>query len=184
MAKQFPSLDAAHQSFIKEQHMFFCGSAASDGRVNISPKGMDSLRVMDANRIVWMNITGSGNETAGHLLQTPRMTLMWCSFTKRPMILRTYGTARTLHRDDEGWEDLAPLFPNHRSARQIYDLTIDLVQTSCGYAVPFMDYAGERDTMQKWVDQKSDDDIRTYWVEKNTRTIDDKPTGVPDMTVE
>ncbi len=179
MAKQFPQLDDAHQRFIEDQHMFFVGSAARDGRVNISPKGMDSLRVLGPNRIVWMNLTGSGNETAGHLLDVNRMTLMWCSFTTRPLILRAYGTARTLHAGDEGWGDLSPLFPAHRSARQIYDVTLDMVQTSCGYAVPFMEYRSERDTMQKWVDGKSDDDIRAYWAERNQKTIDGNPTGTP-----
>jgi hypothetical protein len=178
MAKQFPHIDVAHQKFIENQHMFFVGSAGTEGRVNISPKGMDSLRVLGPNRIVWMNLTGSGNETAGHLLDVNRMTLMWCSFTTRPLILRTYGTARTIKAGDKDWGEFAPHFPNHRSARQIYDLTVDLVQTSCGYAVPFMEYQSERDTMQKWVDGKSDDDIRAYWVEKNQHTIDGKPTGV------
>ncbi|KUJ79334.1 pyridoxamine 5'-phosphate oxidase family protein [Ruegeria profundi] len=176
MAKQFPELHDAHSKFIEEQHMFFVGTAAPDGRVNISPKGMESLRVLGPGRIVWMNLTGSGNETAGHLLESNRMTLMWCSFTTRPMILRAYGTARTLHVGDAGWDEMADLFPSHRSARQIYDLTIDLVQTSCGYAVPFMEYQSDRDTMQKWVDSKSDDDIRAYWMERNQQTIDGKPT--------
>lgn len=179
MAKQFPQLDPPHQTFIEEQHMFFVGTAGSEGRVNISPKGMDSLRVLGPNRIIWMNLTGSGNETAGHLLDVNRMTLMWCSFTTRPLILRAYGTAKTLHTGDAGWEGLARHFPTHRSARQIYDMNIDMVQTSCGYAVPFMEYASERDTMQKWVDGKSDEDIRAYWADKNQHTIDGKPTGVP-----
>lgn len=179
MGKQFDRIDPAHQRFIEEQHMFFCGSAAPDGRVNISPKGMDSLRVMGPNRILWLNITGSGNETAGHLLEHPRMTLMWCSFTKRPQILRTFGTARVYHEGDAGWEDLIAHFPPHRSARQVFDLSVDLVQTSCGYAVPFMDFVSDRDTMQKWVDDKSDEDIRTYWVERNATTLDGKPTNAP-----
>ncbi|WP_170466103.1 pyridoxamine 5'-phosphate oxidase family protein [Ruegeria arenilitoris] len=177
MAKQFPEIDDAQRKFIEEQHVFFVGTAAPDGRVNISPKGMDSLRVLGPTRIAWMNLTGSGNETAGHLLETDRMTLMWCSFTTRPLILRSYGTARTLHLGDEGWDELAELFPDHRSARQIYDLNVDLVQTSCGYAVPFMEYRSDRDTMQKWVDGKTDDQIKSYWVEKNQQTIDGKPTG-------
>lgn len=182
MAKQFDRIGDDHRRFIEHQHLFFTGSAAADGRVNVSPKGMDSLAVLGPNRIAWMNLTGSGNETAGHLLEQSRMTLMWCSFTTRPLILRCFGTARTLHVGDPGWEDLAALFPAHRSARQIFDVEVDLVQTSCGYAVPFMDYTGERDTMQKWVDAKSDDDIRAYWIEKNTVTIDGKPTGVPKAT--
>ncbi len=176
MSKQFPELDAAQRKFIEDQHMFFVGTAGPEGRVNISPKGMDSLRVLGPNRIVWLNLTGSGNETAGHLLQTNRMTLMWCSFTTRPLILRTYGTAHTLHVGDDGWDELAALFPTHRSARQIYDLSLDMVQTSCGYAVPFMEFQSDRDTMQKWVDGKSDEDIRAYWVDKNHSTIDGHPT--------
>ncbi|MBE1284871.1 MAG: pyridoxamine 5'-phosphate oxidase family protein [Rhodobacteraceae bacterium] len=179
MAKRFDRIEDDHKRFIEDQHLFFTGSAGPEGRVNISPKGMDSLRVMGPNRILWMNITGSGNETAGHLLENPRMTLMWCSFSKRPLILRCYGTATATHVGDAGWKELAGHFPAHRSARQIFDLTVDLVQTSCGYAVPFMDFAQDRDTMQRWVDDKSDADIRAYWIEKNTRTIDGKPTGVP-----
>ena len=177
MGKQFDQILPAHSKFIQRQHLFFCATAAPDGRVNVSPKGMDSLRVLGPDRIVWMNLTGSGNETAGHLLESPRMTLMWCSFDAQPIILRAFGQATTLHPGDTGWPEMAALFPPHRSARQIYDLTVDLVQSSCGYAVPFMDYKGERDTMQNWVDQRSDDDIRTYWAERNTHTIDGRPTG-------
>lgn len=180
MAKQFDRIEDPHRRFIEDQHLFFCATAAAEGRVNLSPKGMDSMAVLGADRVIWMNLTGSGNETAGHLLENPRMTLMWCSFTTRPLILRLYGTARTLHRSDPGWDDLAAHFPPHRSARQIFDMAVDMVQTSCGYAVPFMDYAGERDTMQKWVDDKSDDNLRAYWVEKNSTTIDGKPTGLPE----
>ena len=180
MADQFPSIDKRLQDFIEAQQMFFVGSAAPTGRVNVSPKGMDSLRVEGPNRILWMNLTGSGNETAGHLLDNPRMTLMWCSFSARPLILRCYGSARVFHVGDAGWDARAAHFPAHRSARQILDMDVDLVQTSCGYAVPLMEYLGERDTMQKWVDARSDDDIRAYWREHNATTIDGKPTGLPE----
>lgn len=178
MGKQFDTIEAAHARFIEDQQMFFCASAAPDGRVNVSPKGMDSLRVMGANRIVWVNLTGSGNETAGHLREHARMTLMWCSFTTRPMILRTFGHARTIQPGERDWDALAGHFPAHRSARQLFDLSVDLVQTSCGYGVPFMDYVDERETLQKWVDGKSDAEIRTYWIERNATTLDGKPTGV------
>ena len=179
MAKRFDRLEDDHRRFIAEQHIFFTGSAAPTGRVNVSPKGMDSLRVIGPDRILWMNLTGSGNETAGHLLEDPRMTLMWCSFTLRPLILRAYGTALTFHRGDDGWAQRAAEFPGHHGARQIYDVAIDLVQTSCGYAVPFMDHAGDRDTLEKWAAAKSDDDLRAYRQEKNTLTIDARPTGLP-----
>lgn len=179
MAKQFPALTEDQQKFIAEQHVFFTASAARDGRVNVSPKGMDSLCVLNPNRLLWLNLTGSGNETAGHLLDIPRVTLMWCSFTKRPMILRAYGTARAIHAGDADWDSLSAHFAPSHAARQVFDLSIDLVQTSCGYAVPFMDFAGERDTLAKWADDKTDADIRTYWSDRNTQTIDGKPTGIP-----
>ena len=179
MAKQFDEIEEDHQRFIEDQHLFFTASAAADGRVNVSPKGMDSLRILDANRIIWLNLTGSGNETAGHLLENPRVTLMWCSFAKRPLILRAYGTARAIYPGDADWDGLAAHVPQYRSARQIYDMQVDMVQSSCGYAVPFMDFAGERDTLQKWADDKSDADLRTYKADRNRVTIDGKPTGLP-----
>ena len=178
MAKQFDQIGDDHQRFIEAQHMFFVGSAGQAGRVNISPKGMDSLRVLGPNRIVWRNLTGSGNETAGHLAQINRMTLMWCGFEARPMILRTYGAAHTLHPRNDGFAALNALFPANDGARQIYDVTVDLVQTSCGYAVPFYDYAGERDVLADWTRDKGPDGIDTYWRARNQATIDGAPTHI------
>ncbi len=179
MARQFDHIDARNRAFIEEQHIFFVGTAAPDGRVNISPKGMDSLRVMGPNRIVWLNLTGSGNETAGHLLQANRMTLMWCSFTTRPLIMRAYGTATTLQPGDAEFDDLAGLFPPSVAARQVFDMNVEMLQTSCGYGVPFMDYRGERDTLARWAEDKGSDGIHRWWREKNTRTIDGSPTRIP-----
>ncbi len=176
MAKQFPALDDTHRKFIAEQHMFFAGSAAPDGRVNISPKGGDCLRVLGPNRVIWRNLTGSGNETAGHLLKANRMTLMWCSFATRPLILRTYGTARCVTPECPDWAQLNTHFTEHDGARQIYDQAIDLVQTSCGYAVPFMEFQQDRDTLDKWTEDRGPDDIKTYWHERNSQTIDGYPT--------
>lgn len=178
MAKQFDQIEAEHRSFIEAQPIFFCGTAATDGRVNVSPKGMDSLRVMGPNRIVWMNYTGSGNETAGHLLDVNRMTLMWCSFTTQPRILRAYGSARTVHERDADWHRLIAPFDDRAAARQIYDMTVEMVQTSCGYAVPFMDFAGERDTLAGVNGKLGKDGARDYWRRKNMHTIDGRPTGV------
>lgn len=179
MAKRFDQIGTAHRKFIAAQHMFFVATAAPDGRVNVSPKGMDALRVLGPNRILWRNITGSGNETAGHLLDSNRMTLMWCAVEGAPLILRCFGSARTVHDTDADWPELSAHFDPHRSARQIFDMTVDLVQNSCGYAVPLMSYEGERDTMDKWVAARSDQDIRDYWTDRNARTIDGRPTGIP-----
>lgn len=178
MAKQFDRIEDPHRAFIEAQHIFFVGTAAETGRVNVSPKGMDSLRVLGPNRIAWRNLTGSGNETAGHLARINRMTLMWCGFEKRPLILRAYGTARTVHPRDADWEALNGLFAADIGARQVYDMTVEMVQTSCGYAVPFMDYAGERDTLRHWTDDKGEDGIHAYWSDTNAETIDGLPTGI------
>ncbi|WP_299670842.1 pyridoxamine 5'-phosphate oxidase family protein [uncultured Roseobacter sp.] len=180
MAKQFDSLSDLLTRFIEAQHIFFVGTAGPDGRVNVSPKGMDSLRVLGPNRIAWRNLTGSGNETAGHLAQINRMTLMWCGFEAKPMILRTYGTARTLHPRDADFAELNALFPASPGARQIYDVAIDLVQTSCGFAVPFMDYAGERDVLKDWAEGKGAEGVAEYWETRNQQTIDGAPTFITD----
>ncbi len=179
MAKQFDALTDDHRGFIEASHIFFVATAAATGRVNVSPKGMDSLRVLGPNRIAWLNVTGSGNETAGHLRAVNRMTLMWAGFEKRPLILRVYGSARTLHPGDAGWPELARTFPDLPGARQIFDMDIDLVQTSCGFAVPHFDFAGERDTLIHWAETKGDDGVRAFQEEKNRTTIDGAPTGLP-----
>lgn len=178
MGKQFDSLSDADVKFIKAQHLFFSGSAARTGKVNVSPKGMDSLRVLGPNRIIWRNFTGSGNETAAHLAENARMTLLWCSFEKRPQILRTYGQAKAIHRKDEDWDTLDAHFPTHFAARQIFDLSIELVQTSCGFAVPMMDFVQDRDVLEKWADDKGPEGVRTYWAERNTHTLDGFATDI------
>jgi len=178
MATQFDALNEALTKFIESQRIFFCGSAGPEGRVNISPKGMDSLRVLGPNRIIWRNLTGSGNETAGHLALINRMTLMWCGFETKPLILRAYGTARTLHPRDDDFDALNANFPPSMGARQIYDVAIDMVQTSCGYAIPFMDYKSERETLKNWAENKGPDGIADYWDKRNQSTIDGNPTYV------
>jgi len=180
MAKQFDQITDDHRRFIAAQHIFFCGTAANEGRVNISPKGMDSLRVMGPNRIIWRNWTGSGNETAAHLALHNRMTLMWCGFESRPMIMRAFGTARTLHPRDADFDLLNAEFEKTDGARQIYDMTVTLMQTSCGYGVPFFDHQGPRETMTEWTEKKGPSGIATYWKERNQTTIDGLPTHIMD----
>lgn len=176
MGKQFDALEDSHITFINDQHMFFVATAAPTGKVNLSPKGGDAMRVINAKQLIWRNLTGSGNETAGHLLQDPRMTVMWCSFTTRPIILRCYGTARVSHVGDTDFTNLDAHFTPHLGARQIYTLDIDMVQSSCGYAVPFMDFVRDRDTLDKWSDDKGEDAIKNYWRERNATTLDGAPT--------
>jgi len=178
MASQFPALEPVHRNFIAAQHLFFVATAAPEGRVNVSPKGMDSLRILDPRRIVWRNLTGSGNETAGHLRQANRMTLMWCGFETRPLILRAYGRARTIHPRDPDWDDLNARFPPALGARQIYDMAVEMVQSSCGYAVPFYDYLGPRETLTTWAEDRGVDGLARYWAERNATTLDGAPTGI------
>lgn len=179
MARQFPEIDERLQTFIEEQHVYFVATAARDGRVNVSPKGLDSLRVVGPNRVVWLNGTGSGNETAAHLLDTNRMTIMFCSFTAKPLILRLYGTARTIHDGDPVWNELLALFPPMKGSRNIFDLDVELVQTSCGFGVPFMDFVSDRETMDQWAERKGESGLRDYQQEKNRFSIDGLPTGLP-----
>lgn len=152
--EQFDQLNQKHQDFIARQHLFFVATAGVQGRVNLSPKGMDSLRVTDLNTIHWLNFTGSGNETAAHVLENKRMTLMWCSHEKQPLILRAYGDAQMISPGDQEWPDASKSYSSLNGARQIFKLNIDLVQTSCGYAVPYMDYKGERETLKHWASKK------------------------------
>jgi Pyridoxamine 5'-phosphate oxidase len=178
MGKRYDQLQPDQIAFIADQHLYFVGTAAPGARVNLSPKGMDSLRVLTPTRILWLNLTGSGNETAAHLQLDPRITLMWCSFTTRPIILRAYGTARAIHHGDPDWPSLKPHLPDQPGARQIVDVTLDLVQSSCGFAVPFMDFREDRPVLQKWATDKGPDGLRDYWDTRNRETIDGLPTGI------
>jgi len=176
--KRFDRIEEAHQEFIEAQHMFFVATAAPAGRVDLAPKGQDSLRLMGPNRVIWLNLTGSENETAAHLRESSRMTLMWCSFVKTPLILRAYGDASIVHSRDDAWEELASLFPESPGARQIFDLSVDLVLTSCGFGVPFFDFVGQRDTLVRWSEQKGVEGVRAYWAVRNVESLDGKPTGI------
>ena len=178
MAQQFDSLSTRLTAFIRNQKIFFVGTAPADGRVNLSPKGMDSLRVLDESRVAWLNVTGSGNETAAHVQENGRMTLMFCAFEGNPLILRLYGTAQVHHRHDPEWAAWYAHFEPIPGARQVFVLDIDRVQTSCGMAVPFFSYQDEREQLREWAIRKGEDGIRSYWEEKNRFTIDGKPTGV------
>ena len=178
MGKRTTELQPDQIAFIGEQHLYFVGTAAPGTRVNLSPKGMDSLRILTPSRILWLNLTGSGNETAAHLALDPRITLMWCSFTTRPLILRAYGTARALHHSHPDWAGLIMQLPDQPGARQIVDVTIDLVQSSCGYAVPFMDHREDRPVLRNWAADKGNDGLRSYWDTRNRETIDGLPTGI------
>lgn len=178
MGKQYNHIPERQQKFIKEQKLFFVATATADSRINLSPKGMDSLRILDNKRVVWLNLTGSGNETAAHLLENDRITVMFCAFEGAPLILRLYGTAKIYHPRDEGYRDLIGLFPKILGARQIIDIEVEMVQTSCGMAVPYYDFKEDRNQLEQWAEDKGQEKIEEYWVERNTKSLDGKPTGI------
>jgi hypothetical protein len=139
---------------------------------------MDSFRVLGSTRVAWLNVTGSGNETAAHVQVVPRMTIMFCAFEGTPVILRLYGQARVVHKTDPEWTPLYSLFEPLPGARQIFDVTLDLVQTSCGMAVPFHRYEGEREQLSDWAAQQGEAGLQDYWQRKNQFTIDGIPTHI------
>lgn len=173
-------LTKAFRAFIEKQAMFFVATAAPEGRVNLSPKGMDSLRIVSDQQIVWLSLTGSGNETAAHLLQAPRMTLMFCAFEGDPLILRTYGTASVVHPRDAAWDTLYALFPDYASARNIFVLDIDLVTTSCGTGVPEMTMVRSRGEteLEPWFADLGSEKVEAFWKKKNLVSLDHQPTGI------
>ena len=175
-------LNRSFRAFIERQHLFFVATADRSGRVNVSPKGMDTLRVLEDDRILWLNLSGSGNETAAHVRATGRMTLMFCAFEGDAMILRVYGQARVHHPRDTEWDSLIARFPEIAGSRQVFDLTVDLVQTSCGTGVPVMEYRNSRaDTeLVPFYKDMGPEGVREYWQRKNVTTIDGQPTGIFD----
>ena len=178
MASKFETLTEEHIEFIGRQHVFFVGTAGKEGYINVSPKGMDSFRVLTPGRVVWLNLTGSGNESAAHVLENGRMTIMFCSFDEEPLIMRLYGTARAIHPRDPDWKEMLDLFPTFIGTRQFFDVRIELVQTSCGYAVPYYQLLGERPILEDWARKKGREGVEQYWKDNNTKSLDDKDTGI------
>ncbi|WFB46903.1 pyridoxamine 5'-phosphate oxidase family protein [Vibrio coralliilyticus] len=172
MGKQFSELSDKHIAFIDQQKLYFVGTAADSGSVNLSPKGGDSLRVISPTQIAWLNLTGSGNESAAHVLNNPRMTLMFCAFEGAPLILRAYGQASVLHNKDAEWKKYVSLFPESVAARQIFILDINMVQSSCGMSVPYFTYEGDREDLAKWSEKQGTEGVEKYWLKKNQKSID------------
>lgn len=178
MAKMYETLTPELMAFIRKQKMFFVATTAPDARINLSPKGLDSLRVLDERTLAYLDLTGSSAETAAHLRVDPRMTMMFCSFSVEALLLRVYGQGVGVLPQDARWGELAGLFPEYPGARQIVVLTVASVQTSCGAGVPMMGYAGERGTLSEWARKKGAAGIAEYRQQKNAVSIDGLPTGL------
>ena len=180
MSKSSGRLSERYIDFIKAQSVFFVATAAADGRVNVSPKGMDTLRVLDNDRIVWLNLSGSGNETAAHLAEHDRITLMFCAFEGRALIVRVYGNAKVIHPRDSAWDALIGLFPAMPGSRQIIDIRVSDAQQSCGSGVPRYNLVEQRgpSEMLPFYEKMGKDGVRNYWAKKNQTSIDGKPTHI------
>lgn len=178
MGKFHDSISAQHRAFIEKQHIFFVGSAplSGEGHVNVSPKGLDCFKVLSPNRVAYMDLISSGNETSAHTLENGRITFMFCSFEKTPLILRLYGKGYTVLPETAEWSALTDLFTIYPSTRQLIVADISSVQTSCGFGVPLYEYAGERDIHFEWANQKGAEGLQQYMEEKNMYSLDGLPT--------
>ncbi len=183
MGTAFDKITDPMKAFADRQHLFFVATAPSgdEGRVNLSPKGYDSIRILDDHRVAYLDLTGSGAETIAHVKENGRITFMFCAFEGKPNIVRFYGTGSVVVAGDDQWDELFALFEGTATAngavRSIIVADIDRTSNSCGYAVPFMDFVEERSRLIEWAEDKSDADVEAYWAEKNAESID----GIPAL---
>ena len=172
MGKLYQELDEKLQTFIESQQMFFIATAAAEGLVNCSPKGLDTLRILDSKTLAYIDLTGSGVETVAHLKENGRFVLMFCSFAERPLILRLHGTGKVLEKDDPEFAELLPLFPETPGARAIIKLHAERIADSCGWGVPQFEFKGERDTYFRYAEQIGDEGLLKAQSSVNTRSLD------------
>lgn len=173
----FESIDEKTQAFIEAQPVFFVATAAAGARINLSPKGMDTFRVLGPNKVAYLDLGGSGNETQAHLAADGRITIMFCAFDNPALILRLYGRGSFVVADDPGFEKLAALFPRLPGMRQVFLIDVESVQTSCGWAVPRMTLETERDTLVRYHAQQVPAE-RLAKIAGRTSSIDGLPVRV------
>lgn len=178
MAKFYESLVDELQDFIRQQHMFFTATAIETGRVNLSPKGIDTFRILDDRTVAYLDLTGSGNETSAHLLVDPRMTIMFCGFEKKPWIVRLYGQGKVVRSGEPDWERLSVQFDLLPGTRQIIQLNVESAQSSCGMGVPKYEFQGHRTELLQWAEKKGEVGVQQYWKDKNQVSIDGLPTNI------
>lgn len=182
MGKTQDSISDEIRRFIQAQHVFFVATAplAASGHVNLSPKGLDTFRVLSPTRVAYLDLTGSGNETSAHVTENSRITFMFCSFDEQPLILRLYGRGQVILPNGELWQEMIALFPDYVGIRQVVVAEIEFVQTSCGFGVPLMEYDGERGRLTRWAASKGDQGLRKYRKMKNSKSIDGLPAPLVD----
>ncbi len=176
MAKFYTELNESLREFIGAQHMFFNASAPNKGRINLSPKGLDTFRILSDRRVAYLDLTGSECETAAHLYENGRLTLMFCSVAEKPLILRLYGRGTVVHSRDPEWQELHAKFPPVPGERQIIVLDIESIMATCGFAVPLYEYKGQRDTLTEFTCKMGEQRMDEYRHERNQTSIDGMPT--------
>lgn len=180
MGKFHDGIKPAHKEFIEQQHIFFTATAplSAQGHINLSPKGLDCFRVLGDNKVAYMDLISSGNETSAHTMENGRITFMFCSFGSTPNILRLYGKGYAILKGTALWNEYAPHFTIYQSTRQIIVADISLVQTSCGFGVPMFEFKGDRDIHFEWAEKKGADGLNEYIQLNNLKSLDGLPTDI------
>lgn len=180
MGKTYEEIDARLRAFIEAQAVFFVATAplAADGHVNLSPKGRDSLRILDGNRLAYLDLVGSGAETIAHVRENRRIVLMWCAFEGPPKIVRVHGHARILEPPHADFATLRARFSEGPVGRAIVEVEATRISDSCGYGVPLYGFKQERSQLVDWAERKEEAELRAYQRKKNARSID----GLPAVT--
>jgi len=186
MAKVYDRISDELQDFIRQQNLFFVTTAplSDAGHINLSPKGLDSFRILSPNRIAYLDLTGSGNETSAHLLENGRITLMFCAFQEPPLILRLYGQGRVVLPHNQDWQALYSLFSPLPGARQIIVAEVNQVQTSCGFGVPLYELQDQRSLLLDWATKKGEAGLQDYRQQKNSVSLDGLPTPLASQGVD
>jgi hypothetical protein len=173
MGRTHDALDAHLIDWIERQHLFFVATAPGDGgHVNLSPKGHDTFRVLDAHTVAYLDLTGSGVETIAHVRENGRLTMMFCAFEGPPQILRLYGRGDIVEPAHADFSALIERFPTLPGTRSVIRLHVERISSSCGYSVPRYSYEGERDTLLTWAERKGSDGLDKHHAEKNAVSID------------
>jgi hypothetical protein len=182
VAKTYPEIDGQLEAFIKAQPVFFVATAPLDpnGHVNASPKGLDTLRILEPKTVAYLDIFGSGVETIAHLRENQRIVLMFCAFQGPPKILRLHGRGRVVESHEPEFATLQKHFPVYEGARAIIVVDVIRISDSCGYGVPLMKYERDRAELPAWCQKRGEKGLKIYRKEKNRQSIDGLP-GVSDQ---
>ena len=182
MGKEYQEIDERIQRWIERQRMFFVSTAplSRDGRINCSPKGLDSLRVLGPRQIAYADTGGSGIETVAHLKENGRIVIMLCAFDGPPKIFRFYGTGRSVEPHDADYETLVPMFPDMPTVRNFIVVDVQCIRDSCGYGVPLYEFKSERDSLTNWCESKTQGELLAYRTERNAQSLD----GLPGLDIE